>query len=415
MSINSYTPASDFSTLTGEVIDGADFDTEFSAISTAFANSVPNGGSLSADFAADQIDCTSVTVTGTPFGFNGGLRGDVYNSAGVKILENGTALAAAEFTGNVTGDVTGNVTGNVTGDVYSSGDDKILESGTDGTDAYFIGNLRSSNGTSVVANTGTDGTDAYFKGDIKNESNAVVVDISAVDDEATFIGNLTGNITGDVTGNIEGNVVVTGTSETFDIVDVSAVDPADGTGAVFNGNLAGNATTATALASGATYGISAYVFFSGTVLAGTVDTSGLATGYYEVVTVDNAFTFDVTYNSVTYTCSTGTTPHLLVAGNGVYVTISGTTLALDVRVFGSTGIASVRPNASALAGNYDVYFEEDRDVVPYGVVSTGSDVSENLIVGVVTLANMNASYFTLQFRDQGDNRRDPDNATIIIQ
>ena len=54
----------------------------------------------------------------------------------------GTGAIAGTFTGNVTGDVTGNLTGDVTGDVYASdGLSKILESGTDGTDAIFTGDV----------------------------------------------------------------------------------------------------------------------------------------------------------------------------------------------------------------------------------------------------------------------------------
>lgn len=96
------------------------------------------------------------------------LIGDVYSSDGTsKVLEAGTNGTDATFTGDVTGDVTGNVTGDVTGDV------------------------KSSNGTTIL-NSGTDGTDATFTGDVT--------------------GDLTGNVTGNVTGNLTGNV--TGNSDT---------------------------------------------------------------------------------------------------------------------------------------------------------------------------------------------------------
>ena len=55
-------------------------------------------------------------------------------------LTNKTITGA--FTGDITGNVTGNTTGNLIGDVYSSnGTSKVLESGTDGTDATFTGTL----------------------------------------------------------------------------------------------------------------------------------------------------------------------------------------------------------------------------------------------------------------------------------
>lgn len=55
-------------------------------------------------------------------------------------LTNKTITGA--FTGDITGNVTGNTIGNLIGDVYSSnGTSKVLESGTDGTDATFTGTL----------------------------------------------------------------------------------------------------------------------------------------------------------------------------------------------------------------------------------------------------------------------------------
>jgi len=54
-------------------------------------------------------------------------------------------IADPTFTGTVTGPTfDGNLTGNVTGDVFASdGTSKILESGTDGTDAVLTGNATS--------------------------------------------------------------------------------------------------------------------------------------------------------------------------------------------------------------------------------------------------------------------------------
>jgi hypothetical protein len=55
------------------------------------------------------------------------------------------ATMVANLTGNVTGNVlgnlTGNVTGDVTGDVYATNGSKVLENGTDGTDASYTGSL----------------------------------------------------------------------------------------------------------------------------------------------------------------------------------------------------------------------------------------------------------------------------------
>ena len=77
-------------------------------------------------------------VTGNP-------TGDVLSSGGNVVLDSGTDGTDATFTGDVTGDVTGNLTGNVTGDltgdVYATGGQKVLESGTNGTDATFTGDV----------------------------------------------------------------------------------------------------------------------------------------------------------------------------------------------------------------------------------------------------------------------------------
>jgi hypothetical protein len=52
------------------------------------------------------------------------------------------ASLVANIEGNLTGDVTGDVTGGLTGDVYASdGTSKVLDNGTNGTDASFIGTV----------------------------------------------------------------------------------------------------------------------------------------------------------------------------------------------------------------------------------------------------------------------------------
>jgi len=51
------------------------------------------------------------------------------------------ATMVANLTGNVVGNLTGNVTGDVTGDIYAVNGSKVLENGTDGTDASYTGSL----------------------------------------------------------------------------------------------------------------------------------------------------------------------------------------------------------------------------------------------------------------------------------
>lgn len=82
----------------------------------------------------------TVTITG---GLNAHLT---VSSGGVFNLGDSSAKFANvysdELHGNLTGDVTGNLTGDLTGDVYASnGTSKVLESGTNGTDATFTGDV----------------------------------------------------------------------------------------------------------------------------------------------------------------------------------------------------------------------------------------------------------------------------------
>ncbi len=88
------------------------------------------------------------------------------------------------------GNLQGNATGNFKGDIYSTNDTLILNNGTDGTDASFIGSVSgdiTSTGTSTFATLNA-------------------TDITATAVTATFTGDITGNVTGDVTGNVTGNV-----------------------------------------------------------------------------------------------------------------------------------------------------------------------------------------------------------------
>ena len=91
------------------------------------------------------VDITKANVTG------GNIDG---TTVGATTASTGdfTTLTAST---SITGDLTGNVTGDLTGDVYASNTtSKVLESGTDGTDATFTGNV-TGNLTGDVTSTGT--------------------------------------------------------------------------------------------------------------------------------------------------------------------------------------------------------------------------------------------------------------------
>jgi len=140
--------------VTGAVgIDG-DFDINTNKFTVASATgNTAIAGTL--DVTGASTLTGAVTATG---GVTGDLTGDV--------------------TGNVTGDVTGNVTGNLTGDVTGNVSGNVT--------GDLTGDVYASNGTSKVLESGTDGTDATFTGDV------------------------TGDVTGNISGNLTGNVTSTG-------------------------------------------------------------------------------------------------------------------------------------------------------------------------------------------------------------
>jgi hypothetical protein len=107
-----------------------------------------------------------------------------------------TITATTGFVGDLQGSITGNVVGDFTGDIYSSdGLAKVLENGTDGTDANFVGSV-TGDLTGDVTSTGTSTFGAV-----------TATSLTATDVTATFAGDLTGNVTGDLVGNVSGNLV----------------------------------------------------------------------------------------------------------------------------------------------------------------------------------------------------------------
>lgn len=112
----------------------------------------------SATFNGDESSINlEVTITGFESGeFTGNLIGDVYASNGTsKILESGTDGTDATFTGNVTGDLTGDVTGTVS-DISNHDTDALSEGSTNlyFTDARARLALSGSTGITYNSTTG---------------------------------------------------------------------------------------------------------------------------------------------------------------------------------------------------------------------------------------------------------------------
>jgi len=98
----------------------------------------------------------------------------------------------------------GTITANLKGDIYTAGGLRVLDNGTTLANPAFFGDVYASNGTSKILDNGTDGTNALFTGSLTGNVTGNLT--------GNVTGNLTGNVTGNVTGNLTGNV--TGNADT---------------------------------------------------------------------------------------------------------------------------------------------------------------------------------------------------------
>jgi hypothetical protein len=98
----------------------------------------------------------------------------------------------------------GTITANLKGDIYTAGGLRVLDNGTTLANPAFFGDIYASNGTSKILENGTDGTNAAFTGSVTGNVTGNLT--------GNVTGNLTGNVTGNVTGNLTGNV--TGNTDT---------------------------------------------------------------------------------------------------------------------------------------------------------------------------------------------------------
>ena len=250
-------------TITGGNIDG-----------TTIGATTPAAGTFTTATATSFVGPLTGNVTGGVTGnVLGNLTGNVTSAPGLSTFNNvtvtGTLTAdltgdvTGDINGDVTGDVTGNVTGNLTGDVYASdGTSKVLESGTNGTDATFTGDVTgdvtgnvTSTGTSTFSTVDINGgaidgttvgatsatTGAFTTLTASGTSTLTTVDINggAIDGTTVgssspstgafttlsasggYTGTVAGNVNGDVTGNLTGNVTANTGSSTFNDVVIN--------------------------------------------------------------------------------------------------------------------------------------------------------------------------------------------------
>ena len=198
-------------------------------ISATTGTTVVNNITVTGNVTGDVVGDVTGAVTGT-------LKGNIIANNGTTILTNGTnggdasftGIVSGDVTGDLTGDVTGNLTGNVTGDVTGNvtGDVKatdgtiVLENGTNGTNATFVGSVTGNLTGNVTGDltgdvTGdTTGTHTgAVVGDVTGDLTGDVTGNVAGDTTGTHTGAVVGDLTGDVTGNVAGDLTgdVTGT------------------------------------------------------------------------------------------------------------------------------------------------------------------------------------------------------------
>ena len=128
------------------------------------------------------------------------------------------------------------------------------------------------------------------------------------------------------------------------------------------------------------YACRAWVNFRGTSQSGTLNTSGPVTGLY-TATVTGATTFTIEYSSTTYTVTTSGN-HEVGDGEGVDLTISGTSVTVDTQIRESGNVSAVVDNGT---GEYTVNFEIPMPDANYVLTSSSNDSNSDRGFHVITI------------------------------
>ena len=185
-------------TFTGNLIGNVNGDVTGSVTGVVTGNLI---GNVEGDVTGSVFADNSTTLVD---GVAGVLRGDHYGSLygsvkavnnGFTVLNPGTDGTNASFVGNVQGNVTGNVSGNVLGDVQGN----------------VVGNI-----------TGFHTGDV--KGSVFADNSTILVDaVAGIVPGAAISGTVTANLVGDVSGNVTGNVSGNIFTNLIDSEDSSAI------------------------------------------------------------------------------------------------------------------------------------------------------------------------------------------------
>ena len=116
------------------------------------------------------------------------------------------------------------------------------------------------------------------------------------------------------------------------------------------------------------YACRAWVNFRGTSQSGTATASGLITGLY-IATVVTATQFTVEYSGTTYTINTSGN-HEIGDGEGVDLTVSGTTVTIDTQIRKSGNVSSCQYNGT---GDYSINFATEMPDANYCTLIIAED------------------------------------------
>jgi hypothetical protein len=126
-----------------------------------------------------------------------GIGGDL-NVAG-DIVANSINVEE-EILANIQGNITGNLFGDVFGDIYSDSGVKVLENGTNGTDATFtgelLGRITQTTGTSQISSLLLNG--GFINSTIIGNSGPTLITGTVITASVKFVGKLEGNVVGDL-------------------------------------------------------------------------------------------------------------------------------------------------------------------------------------------------------------------------
>jgi hypothetical protein len=281
---------------------------------------------LNANGAGITIDGANATIT--------------YVNAGDKFSFN-KRVDATSFFGPVTGNVTGNVTGDLVGDVYAS------------------------NGTVRVLDSGTDGTNASFTG--------------------TVTGNVTGNITGivytnsTIDGNVGPNAIIDASGNIFtDLLNVK--DIYGGAGGLIN------MRNEVVFDTNVKFSTNPVFFRGGTVV---VSTDNFSTAVVYSALLPNKSTFNTPVQFAQYTETARDNLRTIVDVTGATANAGTVTLTFfrQASKIAEVGAQIVVTNISGLNGTYTVTSSTDTSIAFVGSITvpyqSGGNIAAPLLNGTV--------------------------------